>query len=332
MNFKLPEDRILIIPLLGAPGIKLSRTTLKENLTDWSIQLKTIRLLMERFQPDGVFPFMDLTVEAEALGSEINFPEYGNPYVTGHFIETEDDLKVIQSRYKGLSGRMPVFIKVVEKLAKDYSNFSIIKGAYAIGPFTLAGQMMGISKLCMNVILNAGLAHKLIEFTTKVIKDYIKAFLDAGAEIVAILEPSAVMLSPDQFDEFSGKYLSYLVKELKAPLILHICGNSSHLLKKMPHTGAKALSLDSPVNLKEASKVVSEEIILMGNLAPVKIFLQSTPDEVTEATMALLDETKDIKNFILSSGCDIPLETPLENIEAFMKAGRKFGAKTSPLI
>jgi uroporphyrinogen decarboxylase len=100
----------------------------------------------------------------------------------------------------------------------------------------------------------------------------------------------------------------------------------------MPHTGAKALSLDSPVNLKEASKVVSEEIILMGNLAPVKIFLQSTPDEVTEATMALLDETKDIKNFILSSGCDIPLETPLENIEAFMKAGRKFGAKTSPLI
>jgi Uroporphyrinogen-III decarboxylase len=70
----------------------------------------------------------------------------------------------------------------------------------------------------------------------------------------------------------------------------------------------------------------------MGNLAPVKIFLQSTPDEVAEATMALLDETKDIKNFILSSGCDIPLETPLENIEAFMKAGRKFGAKTSPLI
>ncbi len=202
MSFKLPEDRTLIIPLLGAPGIKLSHTTLRENLTDWSIQLKTIRLLMEMFQPDGIFPFMDLTVEAETLGLEINFPEYGNPYVTGDSIETEEDLEAIKNRYKGLSGRMPLFIKVAEKLAKDYSDFSIIKGAYAIGPFTLAGQMMGISKLCMNVILNSGLVHKLIEFTTYVIKDYVKALLDAGAETAAILEPSAVMLSPDQFEKF----------------------------------------------------------------------------------------------------------------------------------
>jgi uroporphyrinogen decarboxylase len=104
---------------------------------------------------------MDLTVEAEALGLEINFPEYGNAYVLGPFMETEEDLKAIKNRYKGLSGRMIIFLKVVERLAKDYSDFSIIKGAYAIGPFTLAGQIMGISKICLNVIINPGLAHKL---------------------------------------------------------------------------------------------------------------------------------------------------------------------------
>ncbi|MGC9064698.1 MAG: uroporphyrinogen decarboxylase family protein, partial [bacterium] len=79
MGLKLPKDKTLVIPLLGAPGIQLSNTSLKDNLIDGTIQFKTMRLLIERFQPDGVFPFMDLTVEAEALGLEINFPRDENP-------------------------------------------------------------------------------------------------------------------------------------------------------------------------------------------------------------------------------------------------------------
>jgi len=324
MSLKLPEDRTLVIPLLGALGVQLSDTTLRENLTDWEVQFNTIRLMVEKFQPDGIFPFMDLTVEAEALGLEIYFPEFENPSVKNHRVKTEVDLKAIRSRYKGLSGRMPVFIKVVENIAK---NFHIIKGAYAIGPFTLAGELMGVSELCTNVILNPELVHNFIEFSTLVIKDYVKALLDAGAETVAILEPSAVMLSPDQFEEFSGRYFSFLAEDLKAPLILHICGNSTHLLKRMSNTGAVGLSLDSPVNLREASKIAPDNVALIGNLDPVGIFLQSTPEEVAKATMNLLGEMEGINNFILSSGCDLPLRTPSENIEAFMKAARKAGAQ-----
>ena len=82
------------------------------------------------------------------------------------------------------------------------------------------------------------------------------------------------------------------------------------------------LSLDSVMNFKKLKKIIPKEIVLIGNLDPVKIFLQSTPDEVVEATRSLKDNMKDTDNFILSSGCDIPLNTPLENIEAFMKAAR----------
>jgi len=320
MSLKLPEDRTLVIPLLGAPGIQLSNTTLRENLTDWEVQFNTIRLLIDQFQPDGIFPFMDLTVEAEALGLEINFPEFENPSVKNHCLKTEVDLKALRSRYKGLSGRMPVFIKVVENIAK---NFHVIKGAYAIGPFTLAGELMGVSELCLNVILNSELVHSFVEFSTYVIKDYVKALLDAGAETVAILEPSAVMLSPAQFEEFSGRYFSFLAEDLKAPLILHICGNSTHLLKKMSNIGAFGLSLDNQVNLREASKIIPNSVVLIGNLDPVGIFLQSTPEEVAKATRDLSSDMKGIKNFILSSGCDLPVGTPLENIEAFMKTGKR---------
>ncbi|MGB9682780.1 MAG: uroporphyrinogen decarboxylase family protein [bacterium] len=323
MGLKLPKDKTLVIPLLGAPGIQLSNTSLKDNLIDGTIQFKTMRLLIERFQPDGVFPFMDLTVEAEALGLEINFPRDENPSVRTHNIKTEEDLDAVKRRYRGISGRMPIFIRVVEDIGK---NFSVINGAYTIGPFTLAGELMGVSDLSMNVILNPGLAHKFLEFTASVIRDYAKALIDAGAQTIAVLEPSAVMLSPIQFEEFSGRYFSFLVEELKIPLILHICGNTNHLLKKMSITGAVGLSLDSLVNLKEASKVIPESVAIIGNLDPVKIFLQSHPEEVAKATRDLLESMKGAKNFILSSGCDLPVGTPLENIEAFMKESRRAGA------
>jgi len=324
MSFELPEDRTLVIPLLGAPGVKLSNTTLKENLTDEDIQLRTIKLLAEKFHPDGIFPFMDLTVEAEALGLDINFSENENPAVRDHSIKTEEDLESVRLRYRGISGRMPLFIKVVEGLSKD---LSIIKGAYTIGPFTLAGELMGVGELSMNVILNPDLAHKFIEFTTSVIKDYAEALLDAGADIIAVLEPSAVMLSPKQFEEFSGRYFSRLVRELKVPLILHICGDTTHLLEKMSETGAVGLSLDSLVDLKEASRVVPGSIALIGNLDPVGVFLRSTPEEVAIATRNLLEKMRGVNNFILSSGCDLPIDTPLENIEAFMRVGRDSGVR-----
>ncbi|MGC8972296.1 MAG: uroporphyrinogen decarboxylase family protein [bacterium] len=319
MNFSLPKDRVPVIPLLGAPGVQLSNTTLRDNLTDASVQVRSLELLIERFQTDGIFTFMDLTVEVEALGLRIDFPEDENPSVRSHSIKTLGDLENLKKSYKGISGRMPIFIKVVERLAKSYT---ILKGAYTIGPFTLAGELMGVEDLMINTILNSSLVYNLLDFTTIVVKDYAHALLNAGADTIAVLEPTSVMLSPSQFNTFSGRYFSRLVEELKAPLILHICGDTRHLIKGMASTGAIGLSLDSLVDLKEVSTIVPERVFLIGNLDPVRVFLLAKPQEVAKATRELLEKMAGVKNFILSSGCDIPKETPLENIEVFINTGK----------
>ena len=316
----MKEGKIPIIPFLGAPGIKLSNSTLKQNLTRDDIQLKTLDLIIEKFYPDGIFPFMDLTIEAEALGLSLDFPENDYPHLKEPRIKTLEDLEFIKRKYKGLAGRMPLFLTVVENLAKKYS---IVIGAYVIGPFSLSGELIGIENLFLNLKLKPAFVHKFLDFAFRVIKDYADALFNAGAQMVAILEPSAVLLSPKQFTEFSGDYISRLVEELGKKLILHICGNSTHLLQEMSRTGVMGLSVDSPVNLKNALEVVSENIVVMGNIDPITVFLQSTPEEVARATRALLEEMRGTKNFILSSGCDIPVATPLENIEAFMNEARK---------
>lgn len=317
---RIIREKNLVIPLLGAPGTILSKTTLRENLTNSEVQYKTLSMLIDKFNPDGIFPMMDLTVEIEALGSEINFPENTNPSVAKPLIKNREDLKILKGNWQGISGRMKVFIEVIEKIAKKYS---IIKGGYVIGPFTMAGELMGANDIAMQAMLNPELVSELVNFSLEVISEYANALFNAGADAIAVLEPLAVILSPKKYKEFSLYPFKKLVSNLNnKPLILHICGNTNHLIKSMLDSGAVGLSLDSGINFEELKKIIPQEITLMGNLNPVKIFLQSTPDQVAEATKSLKESMKDTKNFILSSGCDLPLDTPLENIEAFMKAAR----------
>jgi len=318
---KIIREKKLVIPLLGAPGITLSNTNLKENLINPEMQYKSLSMLIDKFCPDGIFPMMDLTVEVESLGLKLDFPQNNNPSVAEHPIKNEEDLKILKNKWQGIAGRMKVFIDVMEKIAKKYS---IIKGGYVIGPFTMAGELMGSTDISIGVMLNPKFILEVLDFSVQIISEYAHALFDAGADMVVVLEPLAVLLSPKQYNKFSLSPFKKLVSNLNnKSLILHICGDTNHLIKPMLDSGVIGLSLDSIMNFKKLKKIIPKEIALIGNLDPVKIFLQSTPDEVAESTRSLKDNMKDVDNFILSSGCDIPLDTPLENIEAFMKAARE---------
>jgi len=323
MKFKngIIGGKNLVIPLLSSPGVRLSETSLKKNLTDSEIQYKTLSMLIDKFKPDGIFPMMDLTVEVETLGLRIDFPENNHPSVINHPIKNKRDLDALKGNWNGITGRMRIFSEVIEKITKKYS---IIKGGYIIGPFSMAGELMGAHNSALNVILNPELVSECVDFSLKVITEYAHSLFNAGADTLAVLEPLAVLLSPEQYKEFSLKPFQRLVSNLNnRSLILHICGNTNHLIKLMCDSGAIGLSLDSGVNFKDLKKTVPKEIALIGNLDPVNILLRSTPEEVTKATKNLIEIMNGTENFILSSGCDIPIDTPFENIEAFMKTARE---------
>jgi len=310
-----------IIPLLGAPGARLTGTKLKENLTNAEIQFNSLSKLMEEFQPDGIFFMMDLTVEAEALGLEIGFPEDDNPYVKEHPIKGRDELASVENSWSGISGRMSIFTEVADKMARELPG---MKGSYVIGPLSLAGELVGVTDLCMKLIEEPDFAESVVDFCARVVGEYSRALIDYGADTIAVLEPTAVLLSKRQFKRFALPYFEKLRSELSNPLIYHICGDTEHIVEPMGASGAYGLSLDSMVDLKDAAERIPENVFLIGNIDPVKVFLQSNAEAVERETANLLEKMKDVPNFILSSGCDIPLETPHENIAAFFRAGRNF--------
>jgi len=78
------------------------------------------------------------------------------------------------------------------------------------------------------------------------------------------------------------------------------------------------------VLLKAVAKKVNGQVAVIGNINPSATILHGTPDQVKKEVNELLFEMKPYPNFILSTGCGLPQETPYENIKAFMDAGRNY--------
>ena len=224
--------------------------------------------------------------------------------------------------------RLLGYVETVKLMRISLSD-SILKGAYVTGPFTLAGLIMGVDEVAMATVMNPGELHAVCRFTTEIIQEYVRLLIAAGAQVICVLEPSAVMLGPDHFSEFSASYLRHIIESCKytdVATIYHTCGNTMHLLEKMVESGVNALSLDSEavgVDLPAAAGKVPSDVIIMGNINPTGALFTGTPDEVEAEVTDLLQRMAPYPNFLLSTGCDLPQDVPLENIEAFMNAGRR---------
>ena len=94
----------------------------------------------------------------------------------------------------------------------------------------------------------------------------------------------------------------------------------------MVYTGAAAYHFGNKIKMEEALKEVPVHALAMGNLDPVSLFKMSSPEEMRQATLQLLEATSTHPNFVLSSGCDVPPYTPLANIDAFYAALEEFNA------
>ena len=99
-----------------------------------------------------------------------------------------------------------------------------------------------------------------------------------------------------------------------------------HIIDLMLDTGADGISLDSRetgVDLAAVAEKTPEDVAVIGNINPTEIMLLSSSGQVKSAVAELMDTMKTYPHFVLSTGCDLPQAVPLENLSAFMEAGRE---------
>ena len=331
MNMKQWKENIIAspvkkaMPILSFPCIQLMGITVRQLISDSKLQAKGMKMICQRADTLASLSMMDLSVEAEAFGSEIRKDDHEVPAVIGTILTDEytvDDLKVPEVT----SGRTGLYIEAVKMAVTDITDRPVLAGV--IGPFSLAARLMDISKIMLTCYDDPDAVNKVLQKAAQFITSYILEFKKAGANGVVMAEPAAGLLSPDLIKDFSSRYIQEIAARVKDDnfiFIYHNCGlTKSKALHSLLSIGADAYHFGNVLNMTEALEIMPKDVLVMGNISPSAEFRNGTPESIYTATTDILKECTKYPNFVISSGCDIPPMSPWENIDSFFKAVKDF--------
>lgn len=312
---------------MGNTGLGLSGYTLYEVYESPERQLEVARLMDREFDADFVFPMDDGVIFCDVLGLPLLKTDHDFPSVLENPIKSWEALSALRLPDPYSAKRMATNLESLALIARSFDKPLAIS---VQGPFTLAVEMVGATDVCRGIIRHPEFIHEVLAFTNRVVRDYSVACVDAGVKLICVSEPSAVILSPEWFEELVGSYLRRLFGHLSAWRVLHVCGNTTHLLPQMLATGAEGLSLDQLVDIPGIAHEVPNDVVLIGNVDPVGVMLEKTPEQISEVVLRMLAAMGSHPNYLFSFGCDLAPDTPPENIRAAMEASRTPLAKLPP--
>lgn len=313
------------MPILSYPAAQLLGIGVDELIAGSETISEGMRLIAERTDAAAACSMMDLSVEAEAFGSQVRFSSDEVPTVVGQIVLTKEDAEnlTIPGTDKG---RIALYIEAVSKAAEKIKDRPVLAGV--IGPLSLSGRLIGVTDTMTDFYEAPGKVHATLEKAAEFITKYAKAYKAAGADGVVMAEPLAGLLSPALCGEFSTPYarsVADAVKDDGFVFIYHNCGNSAaDLIGSILNIGASAYHFGNAVSMETVLKRMPRDIIVMGNIDPAGEFRNGTPGSIREATLSLLNRCGGHKNFVISSGCDIPPSSSWDNIDAFFAAVKEF--------
>ena len=320
----LPESK-KAFPVLSFPCVSLLGCTVRELISDSESQAEGMALVASRTDSAASVSLMDLSVEAECFGATVRFSDDEVPTVTGRLIEDEDAAEALEVPAVG-TARSGIYVDAIRKATEKITDRPVFAGI--IGPFSLAARLLDVSEIMIDCYDDPDLVHAVLEKATAFLIEYAKAYKAAGANGVVMAEPVAGLLSPALEEEFSAPYVKRItdaVQDDEFLLVYHNCGdNTPRMVDSLLTIGAAAYHFGNAIDMKDMIERFPADVCVMGNVDPAGVLKMGSPETVREATLKLLGECAGYKNFVLSSGCDIPPQTPWENIDAFFAAAEEF--------
>jgi uroporphyrinogen decarboxylase len=314
-------DRIPWIPFAGIHAGKLINAKPREILTDADVLIKSLKEVKKVYSPDAMPIHFDLQVEAEILGCELLWSDHAPPSVRSHPLDGMDPVAFERKIPTKEDGRLPLFLKAMETIKKEDGDDIALLGLVC-GPFTLASHLRG-QNIFMDMMLNPDYVIELLDYTKDVAIAVADMYIEAGMDIVAVVDPLVSQISPAHFEQFLSKPFSEFfehvhVKEKYASFF--VCGNATNNVEKMCQTKPDMIAVDENVDMKKAKDVTDKyDVVLSGNIPLATLMLNGTQQENMIYTLSLIDSlTK--KNLIISPGCDMPFDVPVENTVAVQQA------------
>ena len=258
-----------------------------------------------------------MTIEAESMGAAVTLgSKTVEPHVTGYAIESVQDWRRL-SPLDINKGRAKVVLEAIRILKAMNLDVPIIGNI--TGPISTASSVMEPVNFYKELRKRKTEAHEYMEFVTGQIIAFARAQIYAGADVIAISDPSGTgeILGPRFFEEYAVKYINIILDNLQADklgAIVHICGKMKSVYQQVNMIHSDALSFDSVVSMREARQALQGRV-LMGNISTYTLEFGDC-DKIAQMTRACLKSGSDI----IAPACGLGTKTPLANIKAILCA------------
>jgi uroporphyrinogen decarboxylase len=324
-----PLDCVPVAPGIGHyAAVKAGQPMTK---VAWNPELmaEVVIRSVQRHGHDSCSPITDYGHGTESMGSRAVIRDWEQTYVDNYVVQSEADVVKLRLPDPLKDGRMPVIIECDQILVETLGRRMGINGGIS-GPLSFASNLRGPQQILYDMLDRPALVHDLLALGLEATKAFGEAqIVRGGVKTVNIYEPMATMISSRMVEEFSFYYLEQLIRHLKglgSLVLLHICNDTTRLLNRMVEIGADILSLDVQVDLAEAKRRLAGRAGISGNVATRNLAYLS-PQAIYAEACRCIEQAAAGGQFTLGSSCEVPYETPEENIDAMVRAARDYGAQ-----
>jgi MtaA/CmuA family methyltransferase len=308
-------DRVPWVPFVGSHAAYLLGMGAQEYFGSAENIVKGVQKAIGRYRPDGIPVVFDLQIEAEVLGCQLVWAQENPPAVVSHPLANGTKLEDLQVPGPEV-GRIGVSLAAAKRLRQ--ANPDIALYGLITGPFTLALHLMG-TDIFMKMFDDASYVHRVLGFCRKVCLALSDYYVEAGCDVIAVVDPMTSQIGPDPFREFVSPCIKPVFERIRQQGGLSsffVCGHAEQNMKEMCDCRPDNVSIDENIPLEYVRDVCLErQISFGGNLQLTSVLLLGTPADAQRNAVACL-ETGGERGFILAPGCDLPYSTPPANLEA----------------
>jgi len=312
-------NRRLAFPWMSTIGLCLTGYKLNEVYLSPQKHLELAMAMDREFGADFVYPLDNGAILVETLGLPLLKSDYDFPSTLDNPVKTLARLAQLPVINPNKDGIIPNYLEAL-RLISGHSDKPLAVSVR--GHFTLAVELVGVTDFARAIIRNPGFVEEVLNYTGRLVSDYVCAVADAGVRLLCVSEPTAVILSPERFEKMVGDHLRAIFNRLPEDLwrILHICGDTNYLLPQILKCGVDGLSLDQIMDFPQVAARLPPDVVLIGNLDPVHVLRELDAVQVREHTLELLRSMRGYPNYLFSFGCDCTPDTPFENLKAALLA------------
>lgn len=313
-----PVDRLPFMPITMQFACDQIGARYRDYCTDYRVLVEGQLRTAERFGLDYVNTMSDPAREAADCGASVEYFE--NQPVA---LVEEQALLADKTRLAHLKipdplggGRMTNGIRALALYREKVGGQLLIEG-WVEGPCAEAADLRGINSLMLDFYDDPPFVRDLFEFVLEMELRFARAQVAAGAESIGIGDAAASLVGPQIYEEFVWPYEKKMVDAIRAmgaKVRLHICGNIRRILDGIGKLGCDIVDVDSMVPMAEARQRTGPGQVLLGNLNPVTVMRNGTPETIRAAVAECHRQAG--PRYIVGAGCEIPRDTPPENLHA----------------